>query len=352
MRERKRSVWKRLQSNLSDPVGQLMVAFLVILLIIGVGTGGYMVLEGWSWDEALYMTVITVATVGYGEVRPLDSSGRAFTIVLIILGVGAMAWAFTRAFEVTLGEAFWSSVRKQRMKERISRLSGHHIVCGYGRLGRRIVMDLAARGEPCVVIDWGAESEAELQRDQIPYVHGDATRDDVLAQAGVKRARGLVSALDSDANNVLAVLSARGLNPRLLIVARANTESSESKLVRAGADRVVTPESIGGHRLALALLRPGVHDFLNRIFSFSPDLGIDVGQITVPEDSPFAGQTVAGCDLRRMRNVSILGIQLPDGEFVLNPDPDRVIGRQETLILIGPAEAIYELEALYSWTSG
>jgi len=349
MPEPRRSLWQRVHTGLQDPVKQLLVSLLLILLIIAMGTVGYMVLEGADWFDALYMTVITVATVGYGEVIILDRSGRAFTMLLIILGVGAVAWAFTRAFEVTLGEAFWSSVRKQRMKERISRLSGHYIVCGYGRLGRRIVQDLLARGEPCVVIDLAAETEEVLQRDQILYVRGDATRDEVMMQAGVKRARGLVSAMDTDANNVLAVLTARGLNPRLLIVARANSEGSERKLERAGADRVVTPESIGGHRLALALLRPGVHDFLNRIFSFHPDLEIDVGQINVPGDSPFAGQTVAGCDLRRVRNVSILGIQLPDGEFVLNPDPDRVIEPEQTLILIGPAEAIYELEALYSW---
>jgi voltage-gated potassium channel len=349
MPKAKPPVWRRFQSGLVDPVAQVLSAFLLLLLIILLGTVGYVVLEGWTWGEALYMTVITVATVGFGEVRPLDSSGRAFTILLIILGVGAAAWAFTRAFEVTLGDAFWSSVRMQRMKEKISRLSGHYIVCGYGRLGRRIVQDLLARGEPFVVVDWGDEAEGRLRQENLLFVRGDATLDEVLFQAGVKRARGLVSALDSDANNVLTVLTARGLQPGILIVARANTEGSESKLHRAGADRVVTPESIGGHRLALALLRPGVHDFLNRIFSFQPDLGVDVGQVTIRADSPFAGQTVAGCDLRRMRNVSILGIQIPGGEFVLNPDPERTIAPDETLILIGPAEAIYELEALYSW---
>jgi voltage-gated potassium channel len=349
MPKAKHPLWKQVRTRVTDPVGQLVTSLLVIVLIIALGTLGYVVLEGWTWAEGLYMTVITVATIGYGEVRPLDANGRAFTMVLIVFGVGAVAWAFTRAFEVTLGDAFWSSVRKQRMKEKISRLSGHYIVCGYGRLGRRIVQDLQARGEQFVVVDWGSDAERRLNQDQVPYVFGDATLDATLLQAGVKTARGLVSALDADATNVLTVLTARGLQPKLLIVARANTETSESKLHRAGADRVVTPESIGGHRLALALLRPGVHDFLNRIFSFQPDLGIDVGQVTIREGSPFSGQTVAGCDLRRVRNVSILGIQAPNGEFVLNPDPERVIGPAETLILIGPAEAIYELEALYSW---
>ena len=348
MPKAKRSRLKQLRNRVVDPVGQLVTSLLVLVLIIALGTLGYVVLEGWTWAEGLYMTVITVATIGYGEVRPLDASGRTFTMLLIVFGVGAVAWAFTRAFEVTLGDAFWSSVRKQRMKEKISRMSGHYIVCGYGRLGSRIVEDLQARGEQFVVVEWGGEVEPRMQRDQVPYVLGDATLDATLLQAGVRSARGLVSALDADATNVLTVITARGLQPKLLIVARANAESSESKLLRAGADRVVTPESIGGHRLALALLRPGVHDFLNHIFSFQPHLGIDVGQVTIREDSPFAGQTVSGCDLRRVRNVSILGIQAPTGEFVFNPDPERVIAPSETLILIGPASAIYELEALYS----
>jgi voltage-gated potassium channel len=156
-----------------------------------------------------------------------------------------------------------------------------------------------------------------------------------------------VAALDSDANNVLTVLTARGLNPKLLVVSRANSDASESKLRRAGADRVVTPEDIGGHRLALALLRPAVHDLFTEMFSFGMNVAVDVGQITIAPDSPFAGQTVARCDLRRMRNVSILAIRDTAGTFALNPDAQRVLSAGETLIVIGPAEAVYELEAMY-----
>ena len=156
-----------------------------------------------------------------------------------------------------------------------------------------------------------------------------------------------MSALDSDASNVLTVLTARELNPRLLIVARANTEAAESKLRRAGADRMVTPEAIGGHRLALALLRPAVHDFFGRIFNLGVEPDVDVGQIAVGEKSVFVGQTIAGCGLRQVRNVTILAVRRPNGEFDLNPPADRVIALAETLIVIGPAEAIYDLEALY-----
>jgi voltage-gated potassium channel len=234
------------------------------------------------------------------------------------------------------------------MRQSLAGFRDHYVICGHGRLGTRIERDLRARGEPFVVIDWQEGIEESFLAENIPHVIGDATHDEVLRTAGVERARGLVAALDSDASNVLAVLSARGLNPDLLIVARANSESSEPKLRRAGADRVVTPDAIGGHRLALALLRPAVHDLFNEIFSFGVQIAVDVGQITIDPRSPFAGQTVAGCDLRRVRNVSILAVREPGGGFVLNPDADRVIATGETLIVIGPAEAVYELEAMYS----
>lgn len=230
----------------------------------------------------------------------------------------------------------------------VDEMRNHYIICGYGRLGRQILRDLEARGEVAVVVDWREDLEDELLGSHIPHLAEDATADATLLNAGIRHARGIVAALDDDAQNVLTVLTARELNPRLLIIARAGSESLESKLLRAGADRVVTPSSIGGHRLALALLRPAVHDFFGRIFTVSAEPDVDVGQILISGGSPFAGQTIEGCDLRRIRNVSILAIRRLDGSFDLNPGAQRIIEPEETLILIGPAEAVYELEALYS----
>jgi len=338
----------RMRLALEDPVRQFQVSLGVLLVVLVLGTIGYRVIEGMGWVDAAYMTMITVATVGFEEVSPLSQAGRVFTIGLIVIGVGTAAWAATQAVEVALGQSMWLSVQRRKMTRSLADLRDHYVICGHGRLGTRIERDLRARGEAFVVIEWKPALEEMFLRQQIPHLIGDATQDDVLRRAGVERARGLVSALDSDASNVLAVLSARGLNPDLLIVARANTEASESKLRRAGADRVVTPDAIGGHRLALALLRPAVHDLFNEIFSFGIEVSVDVGQILIEADSPFAGQTVAGCDLRRMRNVSILAIREQTGAFALNPDAARVVNVGETLILIGPAEAVYELEAMYS----
>lgn len=338
----------RLRRVRDEPIRQLRISLALLLGLVIVGTIGYMTIEQYRPIDALYMTIITLTTVGFGEVQPLDPVGKAFTIGLIVLGVGIAAWAISNAAEVMLGEAFWSSFQRRRIREAVMRLSDHYVVCGYGRLGRQIVRDLEARGESFVVIDINPDTVEDLTERKVPNLIADATQEEVLEEAGVERARGLVSCLDSDASNVLTILTAREMNPRLLIVARANTEAAESKLRRAGADRMVTPEAIGGHRLALALLRPAVHDFFSRVFSFGLETAdVDIGQVTIPEDSPFAGQTIANCDLRRVRSVSILAIRTERGTFDLNPGPDRVIDAGETLILIGTSGAIYELEALY-----
>ncbi len=344
--DRRRLLGGRVRSVLEDPLRQFQLSLVFLLLLILIGTAGYMSIQGLEWLDALYMTVITVGTVGFREVGELTDTGKAFTIALIVLGVGIGAWAIGNAVEVMLGRALWISVRRRRMRQSLQELCDHFVVCGYGRLGSRVVRDLRARGESFAVVDWLPAVEEGLVGDGVPHVIGDATADETLLAAGVERARGMVAALDTDAANVLAVLSARELNPALLIVARANSEASESKLLRAGANRVVTPESIGGHRLALALLRPAVHDLFERIFSFRAD-GADVGQLPVPRDSPFAGRTIAECCLRHMRGVDILAVRQPGGEFVLSPDPQRVVAPGDTLILIGEAETIYGLEAMY-----
>ena len=332
---------------MEDPLRQLQLSVALLLTLVMVGTVCYRLVEGMGWLDALYMTVITIGTVGFKEVQPLSPAGQLLTIALIVVGVGMGAWAASNLVEVALGQTVWTSSRRRKMKQTLAGLRDHYVVCGHGRLGTRIVRDLAARGESFVVIDLDERLEAPFMAAGVPYIIGDATHDEVLTEARVDHARGMVAALDSDASNVMAVLTAREMNPRLLIVSRANADHSESKLRRAGANRVVTPDDIGGHRLALALLRPAVHDLFNEIFSFGMDASVDVGQITIPHQSPFAGQTVAGCDLRRVRNLSILAVRERDGGFVLNPDAQRVLEAGETMIVIGPAEAVYDLEALY-----
>ena len=283
----------RLRALLADPMRGLQAALLMLVLLIAVGTIGYILLEGMTIVEAVYMTVITITTVGFGEVRPLSPIGRIFTSILILLGVSTVTTAVSTAFGIVLGPRLWLAIRERKMEEALRTINHHYLVCGYGRMGQQIVRDLRARNETFVVIEQDPEIIELLLSENILHVIGDATQDEVLHAAGIDRAVGLVSALEADANNVMTVLTAREINPKLFIVARAATSAVENRLRRAGADRVVSPYEIGGHRMALALLRPAVHDLLNRIFNVGDNMDMDVGQISIKASSPLAGQTIA-----------------------------------------------------------
>ena len=335
-----------MRAALADPVRRLQLSLLILLGLILVGTVGFLWLQpDMNLVEAFYMTIITLSTVGFGEVEALTPRSRIFAAGLIVLGIGTATWALGNAVEIVLGQTLWLSVQRRKMEELLMRLEQHYIVCGYGRIGQQIVRDLRARHQACVVVDLSPEFEPVLTDEQIPYVVGDATQDEVLQQAGIDRARGLVAALSDDASNMLAVVTARGLNPKLLIAARATTETAQRKLQRVGADRVISPYAIGGHRLTLALLRPVVHDFLNHLFDDKEALDLDIGQVTVHPGSPLAGQTLASCEIERIDHLRVIAIHTPQGTFMINPSGQHHIQTGETLILIGPASAIYQLEA-------
>ncbi len=327
-----------------DPIRRFQYSLGAMAFLILCGTLGYIVIEDMTPIDAMYMTVITVATVGYGEVQELTPEGRAFTMLFIMLGVGVTTVAVSNAFSIFLGPLFWTSLEKRRMNQRLHQLKNHYIVCGYGRMGRQIVADLRARGEPFVVIDSNETIADELLEQGIPYLIGDATADEIMLEAEVERAKGLVAALSNDAGNVMTVLTAHELNPKLYIVARAVRHESESKLRRAGANEVINPYQIGGHRMALSLLRPAVNDFLSHIFHFGDNLNIEVGQVTVQEGSHLAGQTVATCDLRRVHNLTILGIKHANGKMVISPNPHTELEAGSTLIVIGEPDNVYDLE--------
>lgn len=336
-------VGRYMRDVLNEPLQRFRLSLLLLFLLIVIGTGGYILIEGMVFVDALYMTVITLATIGFGEVQPLSTEGRVFTIFFILLGVSTGAWAISNGIEMILGDSVWQSVQRRRIDRALMNLKDHYIVCGYGRMGRQIVRDLRSRNQDFVIIELSPGAEMVLLDAGYPHIIGDAEQDEVLLRAGIERARGLVAALDSDAANVLTVLTARGLNPDLLVVARATNEPAESKLRRAGADRVVSPDAIGGHRLALALLQPKVHDFLEKVFNIH-ELDIDIGEIYVDEDSALAGLTIAGTNLRSEWNLTILAIENLQGEFIISPDPQRVVEAGEIVIVIGTLDAITGFE--------
>ncbi len=331
----------RLGTFLEEPLRKFQVSLLLMVALVLGGTIGYMLIEEMEVIDALYMTVITISTVGFQEVKHLSPEGRVFTTALIVLGVGAGAWAIRNGVEIVLGDTLWHSVQQRKIKKMIDNLSGHYIVCGFGRIGRQITRDMETRGEKFVVIDQNPERIEMIHNNGFLHVDGDATHDETLIEAGIERAAGVVAALNSDADNVLAVLTARGLNPKLLIVARAGDDKAESKLRRAGADRVVSPYAIGGHRLALALLQPSVHDFFSHVFNVEhPD--VDISEIPVRKGATLVGQTIAACDLRNKWGLTVIGIGQVDGEFHISPDARRVIKESETLIVIGNPTRIAE----------
>ena len=296
---------------------RLRSALLIILGLIVVGTAGYHLLEGMSLLDGLYMTVITLTTVGFGEGELLSHTGRLFTIGLILSGVGAGAWAVQNAVEILLGEQLWRTIGSRRVTRAIEKLSGHYIVCGYGRMGRETALELQRRGVTFVVIEAQPDIVQTLLDEDVPVIEGDATYEETLRAAGIERARGLVAAVNTDADNVLIVLTAKEINPSLTVVARAAVAESERKLYRAGADRVVTPYTIGGRRIALALLRPIVSEFLRTVL-YTEERETEMGELHVHAGSPFANKTIRETELRSRWGATVIGVKTVAGRLLIS----------------------------------
>ncbi|MGB9822201.1 potassium channel family protein [Thermodesulfovibrio sp.] len=319
---------------------------LILLLIIAVlvfGTAGYMIIEDLKFIDAFYMTVITLATVGFKEVKDLDEPGKIFTIILILNGFGIFTYSLTTGAKIIIEGEIKEVFKKRRMRKKIDGLAQHYIVCGYGRMGSIIVKELKANNMPVVVIE---KNKINLPEDEeFVYVEGNATRDDVLKSAGIEKAKGLITVLPSDAENLYVVLSARELNPDLFIVARAVDKEAESKLKRAGADKVVSPYFIGGLRIAHTILRPTVVDFIE-FATRSEHIEIQIEEIKVSSGSGLVGKTIAQSGIGRDIGVIILGIKRADGRMKFNPTSQTLIKEGDTLIVIGQTDKLSLLEKL------
>jgi len=308
----------------------------VVLFAIAVGTVGYVVLLGWSLDDALYMTVISLTTVGYKEVRELDDLGRLWTMIVAIAGVGILFGTIGIVAEAVVAEASSERREARRMRERVAALTGHYIVCGYGRVGSTVCRELTHGGQAVVVIDINPASLETARTDGLPVVEGDATRDETLRAAGIAAARGLVTAIDSDANNVYVTLSARALNPGLFIVARANADGADAKLAQAGADRVVSPYTRAGRQIAELAVRPRVADFLDAALSHR-QVAFSIEELDVVAGGTLDGQSVGALE---QRGAHILAVVRAEGGFEPNPVADRRVAPGEILIVSGSAETL------------
>lgn len=317
----------------------------VLGLITGVGTVGYMLIEGWPFMDALYMAAITLSTVGFHEVQPVSPPGRLFTIALIAAGVGSAFYIFTTIGEYVIGGQLRGVLRSQRMQKRIDRLEDHYIVCGYGRVGREVVEDLGGRRKPCVIVERDPDVAERLGPDRL-FVTGDASDDATLRRAGIERARGLVAATGDDAQNVFITLTGRTLRPELLIVTRVTKPETARKAENAGATHVILPHAIAARRIATQLLYPSITDFLDIVVrSHGVELGME--EIRVDASSELAGQTLGDARIRSRTGVNIVAVLRHGvGQPLTSPPPELVFEAGDTLLALGAPEQLEELAEL------
>jgi voltage-gated potassium channel len=311
----------------------------LVLTVALIGTAGYVVLLGWAVGDGLYMTVITLTTVGFREVRELDGLGRAWTGILAIAGVAIIFGSVGLVAETFIAGAVSGDREKRRMAQAVEKLEDHFILCGYGRVGSTVARELQHGRIKIVVVDINPDSIDRAARDGYLVVAGDATGDAVLEAAGIRRARGLITTTDSDANNVYVTLSARALNPALFIVARANNENAEAKLTQAGANRVVSPYSRAGRQIAELATRPRVADFIDFALSHG-QLSFSIEELEVADGDSIAGQTVGALVAR---GIHPLAIARGPSEYETNPAADRLLEAGDHLIVSGTAEVLGQL---------
>jgi voltage-gated potassium channel len=333
-----------------DPVRHLKLSMLVLLLLVSAGTTGYMIIEQWRFIDALYMTVITLGTVGFKEVHDLSDHGKIFTIMLIVFGVSVLGYIVGSLAQIMFEGQFQRIIGRKKVEKMIDALSGHYIICGFGRIGSLICKEFTASGLPFVVVEKSPETLERLEEEGYLHLRGDATLDETLLKAGIKRARGLISVVTSDTENVYITLTARGLNADLYILARSGEEGSDIKLKRAGANKVVSPYVIGGSRMAQSILRPNVVDFIE-IATGSEHMDLQMEEIAIPPHSAFAGETLVSAGFRKDIGVIIVGIKKAHGAMVFNPNPHARIEGGDTLIVLGEPLSITRLEDLVERTA-
>ncbi len=324
----------------------IVFAAVMLALVLSMGTAGYMILEEWNFLDSLYMTVITISTVGFSEVNPVSNQGRILTMTILISGLGVLGYVVGTLTRTLVEGQLLEVMGRKKLERQIQKLKDHYIICGYGRVGRIICEEIKkSKPTPLVVIDKDSTLTPEIEEHGYLYFLGDATREECLLKAGILAAKGLATALDSEADNVYITLTARGLNPDLFVLARAGRRGSEKKLARAGADRVVSPHQIGGFRMAQALLRPHVSEFID--FTFTDlDTNLGMEEIPVRPNSELSDISLVDSGIRQQFDLIIVAISKATGEMLFNPASHTRIQVGDTLIALGQRSSLIKLERL------
>ncbi len=321
------------------------MVLMILVAVVVFGTVGYTIIERWSILDALYMTLITLSTVGFGEVYVLSPPGKIFTIILVVVGVVGVAYTLSVVGQMVVEGELKKLLGRKKMEKGLKDLMNHYIVCGFGGVGRRIAQELSARKVPFVIIDSDPHRIEQAEKDGFLFIHGDSTADQTLLDAGIERAKALITAVANEADGVFIVLSARQLNPQLFITARAESEGGKKKLLRAGANKVISPYKIGAIRMALATLRPNLVDFM-KVVTFDRDTGLTIEEIEMKPGTPLVGSTLKDCPIRKEFGIMVVGIKKIGKDVFLNPSPETKIEVGDILIVIGEKEGLERLEEL------
>ncbi|WP_166965761.1 potassium channel family protein [Yeosuana marina] len=327
---------------------KIYIAIFLLLVVLIFGVLGFRVISHYTWIDAIYMTVITITTVGFGEVIPLDQNAKIFTIFLILISLIVVGYALSTITEYILSKNNIEELKQKKMQKLINNFKNHVIICGYGRNGKQAARKLAAHNRSFVIIEKNRDVIDRLEMDQVPYVIGNANEDEILLEAGVDRASCFISALPSDADNLFVVLSARQMNKNINIISRASQESSYEKLKFAGANNVILPDKIGGDHMASLVVVPGLMEFLDNL-SIVGKSNINIEEIAVEKlYNTNEVKTIKDLDLRRKTGCTVIGYKDENGEYIVNPEADLRLVPNSKIIVLGRPEQIEDLNSEYN----
>jgi voltage-gated potassium channel len=325
---------------------KLYISILLLATVLVIGVSGFILISNDSLIDSLYMTIITMSTVGFGTLHELNQIEKLFTIILIILSIGVYGYSVTALTEYLANNHFFQLLKYKKMQQKIQKLKNHTVVCGYGRNGRQAVVKLKEFNMPCIVIEKDKELLVELERNNILYIEGDATGEEVLEKAALQNAKSLITALPSDADNLFVVLSARQINKKFIIISRASNESSCKKLMIAGATNIIMPDKIGGEHMASLVVTPDLVEFVDKL-TITEEGSTNLEEIVINDlPSEFLNKTILDLDLRNISGCTVIGFKTSENEYIINPEANTVLMPNSNLIVLGRPSQIKKLRQI------